>query len=196
MLTKREAILRVAAGFFADKGYNETSMAEVARASGVAQGTIFYHFKNKEELFVAVLDEFRAGVMREFENHLQDNSKTGLETVEDALNFYLFLAGSMEDWFRILHRHHAYELARRNPVCRSHLEAIYSCFVDVFERAILQGQRDGSIRAMPTRKVALLLFSMADGLVRFNTYDLYDGGGLSEVLFDCCKRILKNVNRP
>jgi AcrR family transcriptional regulator len=196
MIPRREAILKVAARLFAEKGYNETSMAEVARTSGVAQGTIFYHFKNKEELFLAVLDDFRASVTREFENHLQDKSANGLETVADALNFYLFLAGSMEDQFRILHRHHAYELARSNPVCRAHLEAIYNRFVDIFERAILLGQQDGSIRAMPARKVALIVFSMADSLVRFNTYELYDGGVLSDELLECCRRILVNHDLP
>jgi AcrR family transcriptional regulator len=190
MTHRREAILNVAAGLFAEKGYNETSMAEVARISGVAQGTIFYHFNNKEDLFLAILDDFRARVTREFENRDQDKSVTGLERVADALNFYLFLAGSMEDQFRILHRHHAYELARSNPVCRAHLEAIYDCFVDIFERAILLGQQDGSIRALPARKVALIIFSMVDGLVRFNTYELYDGGVLSDELSDCCRRIL------
>ena len=63
MIPRREAILKVAAGLFAEKGYNETSMAEVARISGVAQGTIFYHFKNKEELFLAVLDEIETRVI-------------------------------------------------------------------------------------------------------------------------------------
>lgn len=192
MIPRREAILKVAAGRFAEKGYNETSMAEVARISGVAQGTIFYHFKNKEELFLAVLDEFQASVTREFENRVQEKSCNGLERVEDALNFYLFLAGSMEDQFRILHRHYAYELARSNPVCRSYLEAIYDCFVDIFEKAILQGQQDGSIRAMSARKVALILFTMVDGLVRFNTYELYDGGGLTDELLGSCRRILVN----
>ena len=190
MSQRREAILKVAAGLFAEKGYNETSMAEVARISGVAQGTIFYHFHNKEDLFLAGLDDFRASVTTEFEQRVQNKSATGLERVLDALNFYLFLAGSLEDQFRILHRHHAYELAKSNPVCRAHLEAIYDCFVDIFERAIVLGQQDGSIRAMPARKVALILFTMVDGLVRLNTYDLYDGGVLSDVLLDCCRRIL------
>ncbi|MEW6667019.1 MAG: TetR/AcrR family transcriptional regulator [Thermodesulfobacteriota bacterium] len=196
MTHRREAILKTAAGLFAEKGYKETSMAEVARISGVAQGTIFYHFKNKEELFIAVLDDFRASVTREFEKLLQDKSATGLEMAGDALNFYLFLAGSMEDQFRILHRLHAYELARSNPVCRAHLEAIYNCFLDIFERAILLGQKDGSVRAMPARKLALILFSMVDGLVRFNTYDLYDGAVLSDELLDSCRRILANFDIP
>ncbi len=193
MTARKQAILYAAATLFAEKGYNETSMAELAKLTGVAQGTIFYHFKNKEDLFLTILDDFRASIVREFENHIQKKeSSTGLDTVEDALNFYLYMAGSMEGYFRILHRHHAYELARINPVCRSHLEAIYGCFVDIFEKAIFSGQKDGSIRDMPARKAAWIIYTMVDGLVRLNTYDLYDGGVLSKELFEACRRILEN----
>ncbi|PKN24027.1 MAG: TetR/AcrR family transcriptional regulator [Deltaproteobacteria bacterium HGW-Deltaproteobacteria-21] len=193
MTARKEAILKAAANLFAERGFNETSMAELAKVTGVAQGTIFYHFNNKEELFLNVLDDFKTSITQEFENHIKEkNFTTGLEKVEGALNFYLYLAGSMEERFRILHRHHAYELARINPVCRVHLESIYSCLVDIFEKAILLGQQDGSIREMDARKAALIIYTMVDGLVRFNTYDLYDGGVLSNELFESCRRILEN----
>lgn len=193
MISKKEAILEAASRLFAEKGYNETSMSELAHITGVAQGTIFYHFKNKEALFLAILDDFKHRISEEFDRHTTEKkSATGLAMVQEAMNFYLFLAGSMEDRFRILHRLHAYELARINPVCRDHLEAIYGCFVDIFERSIRQGQKDGSIRTISTRKAALIVYAMVDGLVRFNTYGLYDGGVLSDELFECGRRLLEN----
>ncbi|HKV54430.1 MAG TPA: helix-turn-helix domain-containing protein [Candidatus Binataceae bacterium] len=51
----RDEILKAATKLFADRGFHETSMAEVARAAGVSKALIFWHFKTKEELFVAVL---------------------------------------------------------------------------------------------------------------------------------------------
>ena len=193
MSTRKEAILEAAARLFAEKGYTETSMSELAHITGVAQGTIFYHFKNKEALFVSILDDFKNRISEEFERHSQERgSATGLEMVQESLNFDLFLAGSMEEHFRILHRLHAYELSRINPVCRDHLEAIYGRFVDIFEQSIRKGQEDGSIRTVSTRKAALIIYAMVDGLVRFNTYGLYDGGVLSGELFESCRRILDN----
>jgi len=41
---------------FAVRGFHETSMAEVARAASVSKALIFWHFKTKEELFMAVLN--------------------------------------------------------------------------------------------------------------------------------------------
>jgi TetR/AcrR family fatty acid metabolism transcriptional regulator len=51
----RDEILRAATDLFAVRGFHETSMAEVARAARVSKALIFWHFKSKEELFVAVL---------------------------------------------------------------------------------------------------------------------------------------------
>ena len=50
-------ILKTAAGMFAQKGYHQTTVDEIARALGVAKGTIYYHFKNKEELYLAIIQE-------------------------------------------------------------------------------------------------------------------------------------------
>ena len=117
--------------------------------------------------------------------------ETGLAMTEGAVSFYLSLAGAMEERFLLLHRHDAYELARANRVCREHLEAIYDFFVDILEKAILTGQRDGSIGEMHARKTALILFSMIDGLARLNTYQLYDAGALYNELMEACLRMLK-----
>ena len=111
--------------------------------------------------------------------------------MEVAISFFLKLAGSMENRFLLLHRHDAYEIAKENPDFREHLEAIYTCLVDFFERAIRLGQEDGSIDDMPARKNALLILSMVDGLVRFNTYKLYHGGALYEEVIASCRRMLK-----
>ena len=134
----------------------------------------------------------REEIIEQFENHFSNRDfKNGLEMMEGTISFYLDLAGSMEDRFLLLHRHDAYEIAKENPDFREHLEAIYTCLVDFLERAIRFGQKDGSIDDMPARKNALLILSMVDGLIRFNTYKLYHGGALYEEAIASCRRMLK-----
>jgi AcrR family transcriptional regulator len=191
-MTKKESILQAATALFSDKGFKDASMAELCRMTGVAEGTIFYHFKSKEELFVAILENLRKSITDEFEKYTEQKSfETGLDMVEGLISFYLFLAGMMGDRFLLLHRHDPYQLAEANAACRGHLEAIYNCFLDIFETAILRGQEDGSIRKVPTRKTALIIFSTVDGLVRLNTYNLYDAGALYGDVIDLCRRMLQ-----
>jgi hypothetical protein len=112
--------------------------------------------------------------------------------MEDVVSFYLYLSGSMEDRFLLLHRHYAYDLSANNVQCREYLEAIYNCLIEIFEKAIVLGQEDCSIdKSVHPRKTAMIIFGMVDALVRFNTYKLYDAGALYDELINSCRRILK-----
>jgi AcrR family transcriptional regulator len=51
---KRRAILRAARELFATQGYDDTTIAEVARAAGVAVGTVYLYFANKHDILVDV----------------------------------------------------------------------------------------------------------------------------------------------
>jgi AcrR family transcriptional regulator len=194
-MTKKTDILQCATKLFALKGYKDTSMAELAKLAEIAQGTIFYHYGTKEDLFLAILQAFKEDLAAEFENHFKTvSTKNGLEMVEEVIAFYFNVADIMEDRFLLLHRHDAYELAQVNPVCREHLESIYTCLVDMFEKAIVTGQSDGSVTSLPPRKIALIIFTMVDSLVRFNTYRLYSAGTLSNELITACRSILKHYS--
>src|SRR5919197_4648891 len=51
---KYEAILRAAARVFARSGYFNAKVSDVARAAGVADGTVYLYFKNKDDLLTSI----------------------------------------------------------------------------------------------------------------------------------------------
>jgi AcrR family transcriptional regulator len=55
---RREAIVAAAARLFWVNGFSATSIADIARAAGVPQGNMFYYFRTKAELAIAVADVF------------------------------------------------------------------------------------------------------------------------------------------
>ena len=55
MLEKRNAIIEAAGKVFLDSGYAESSMNRVADEAGVSIKTVYRHFENKDDLFVAVI---------------------------------------------------------------------------------------------------------------------------------------------
>ena len=167
-------------------------MAGISKLSGVASATIFYHFSNKEALLISILASAETAIVDKFDAYNRSHEfGNGYEMVEGVITYYLHLAAEMPDEFLLLQRHFPYQLADVNPECRRHLEAIYNCLVDIFEKAILTGQQDGSIVELPTRRNALILFAMVDGIVRFNTYKLYDAGALYQELLHGCRRMLQ-----
>jgi len=51
---KREKLLSEAAKLFAERGYNQTDMAELASRAGVAKGSLYNYFESKQELYIYV----------------------------------------------------------------------------------------------------------------------------------------------
>lgn len=58
MLNTKDKILRSAIELFSVKGFNASSTLEIAQRAGVAEITVFRHFKTKKDLLLAVLDQF------------------------------------------------------------------------------------------------------------------------------------------
>ncbi|HEX9191581.1 MAG TPA: TetR/AcrR family transcriptional regulator [Candidatus Deferrimicrobiaceae bacterium] len=54
---KRNRILRAAIRIFSQKGFFNSKVSEIARASGVADGTIYLYFKNKDDLLISLFEE-------------------------------------------------------------------------------------------------------------------------------------------
>lgn len=195
-MTKRDDILHAATSAFASKGYRETSTTDLAHMTGAAEGTVFYHFGNKERLFLAVLGAVRRELEEAFHDYLEQRRPgSGLEMLEQAAGFYLSLATEREELFQLLHRPDVYELARVNSECRNQLEAIFDCLVGVFERALATGHDDGSITPLPTRRTALLVFTMVDGLVRLRDCSLYEPGALFPDLMAACRKLVTPSER-
>jgi AcrR family transcriptional regulator len=73
---RREALVTVAAEMFAQKPYDDIYISDIADKAGVAHGLLFYHFKDKRGLYLAVLERVmtedqRLHVAREGEDTLE-----------------------------------------------------------------------------------------------------------------------------
>lgn len=55
---RREAILEAATEAFYRHGYGGASLRDIARQAGITQATVYYHFKNKEEILLTIITEF------------------------------------------------------------------------------------------------------------------------------------------
>lgn len=190
-MSKRNAILTAATRLFSTNGFEQTSMSELSRVTGAASGTIFHHFKNKEDLFLNVLEQCRNDIVNAFEQHQKNNLyKSGIDLVEGILQFYLHLSGELKDQFLLLHRHYPYQMAKTNVICRTCLESIYTCLLQIFENAITKGIQDGSIKSRSAEHSAMIIYAMVDGIARLNTYQIYHAASLYQDIITSCRQML------
>ena len=78
-VNRRADLVRVAARLFREKGFDATTVRDIAHAVGMRSGSPFYHFANKHELLMAVMEEgLRLGLERT-QQALADTTLTATE---------------------------------------------------------------------------------------------------------------------
>jgi AcrR family transcriptional regulator len=75
---KREQILEAAQAVFAEKGFHRATIKDIASAAGVADGTVYNHFENKDALIFGLLDQLNQ--TRERPRHFARLQSVDLET--------------------------------------------------------------------------------------------------------------------
>lgn len=157
---KRERIIAAAARFFGEKGYHNTTTAEVAEAAGVAAGTIYIYFSSKEDLLVAVFEEFLERHMTRLREGVQ--RETGPEAKLRVLIFLgLQLMEENPDSARIF----LSQLRQSTSMIKMVAKRSSRAYREIIESVLEDGVRSGIFRPMDTRAVASMLFGSFQNLV-------------------------------
>src|SRR5215813_12644187 len=69
---KYEAILRAAIKVFAENGFFYSKVADVAKAAGVADGTVYLYFKNKDDILVSIFNHVTEQALAHARNVLSE----------------------------------------------------------------------------------------------------------------------------
>ncbi len=88
---KRQLLIHAAIEMFAQKGFHETKMQDIADYAAVGKGTLYEYFETKEDLFLAVydswIDEYEADMLRQSERALDPVSKASA-LIDTTVEFY------------------------------------------------------------------------------------------------------------
>lgn len=74
---KERAIIKAAKEVFAEKGFQKASIKDIARVAGIATGTFYLYFKNKEGFFEALVEE----MYQELLTHIKEERKKAPDTL-------------------------------------------------------------------------------------------------------------------
>lgn len=80
----RERILDAAMNIFSAKGFHDTKLDEIVAAASISKGSIYFHFPNKEKLFIALVDQFADVIERRAREAIAGESQ-GILRVQAAL---------------------------------------------------------------------------------------------------------------
>ncbi len=88
----REKILDTALTMFSKRGYHDTRLDDIAQESNTSKGAIYFHFPNKETLFLALVDQF-ANLLERRVDEATAAQPIGVERVRVALETVLATFG-------------------------------------------------------------------------------------------------------
>jgi TetR/AcrR family fatty acid metabolism transcriptional regulator len=149
---KSYKILRSAEHIFAEKGYHQTTITDIARLANVAEGTVYEYFKNKEDLLFSIPGyHFKDHINRLAEVF---ETKTPLKKLQRLIGHHFFLNLGQRDFLKVFLLH--VQLNRR--FYGSHVYEDYRHATGVVESILEEGKRDGSIRSDVSTRVFRNLF--------------------------------------
>lgn len=113
-MTTKEKISAVALELFAQKGYHDTKMSEIAAKAKLGKGTLYWHFKSKNDLFTAVIDQAIQDYFIFLEKIQKKpyNSKEKLNAIIDYRLHYAFRDLKLQQVF--LHSYHQFDSKTKN----------------------------------------------------------------------------------
>jgi AcrR family transcriptional regulator len=79
--TRRDELLQIAAGLFAEKGFKNTTVRDIADAAGILSGSLYHHFDSKESMVDEILSSFQDELFAAYDEVLasDDDGRTKIE---------------------------------------------------------------------------------------------------------------------
>lgn len=155
-LDVREQILNTAETLIARRGIDATSLLDIANATKLSRGTIYYYFPTKEALLLAVTDRHMDAVTADFTRLMRDKSLSDAQSVLEAL-FDILLSDKTHGG---VHAHLLQEAARGSRKVRKRIALRYRAWnvliVKEFRRLKIKQRR---------KEKAAFILAVIDGLV-------------------------------
>jgi AcrR family transcriptional regulator len=190
----RERILRAARTVFGARGYHAATIEQIADEAELSNGAIYYNFKNKEELFLALLDARTDERLEHARRTVAagGNSATGERTVEEEARDVTRSFKESREWRLLLLEFVTY--AARNPAFAARLKEqkrqLRAALAEILE---LHLNTHGITPSIPVDQLALVVTGLSSGLA---VEELSDPGSVSDELLGDVLTLLMSDRPP
>ena len=155
---KRERILDAAVKVFAQEGFYNAKVAQIAHAAGVADGTIYLYFKSKDDLLISLFEDRMERVNETLRAALA-GSDSALEQLRAVVRLHLQLVAENRHMAEVI----CVELRQSSKFVKEYANPKFGEFLRLIAGAIAAGQKKGEIRRdVDPPIIARALFGMLD----------------------------------
>jgi TetR/AcrR family fatty acid metabolism transcriptional regulator len=138
---KYHQILEAAVKVFARQGFHQSTVAQIAKEAGVADGTIYLYFKNKDDILVQFFS-FRAKQVFESFREEVDRAETSSDKLRNLVRRHLAEFQRDRDGAVV----YQVETHQNSRLAEAQIKEMSKMYRDLISEIVEQGQQEGTIR--------------------------------------------------
>jgi len=151
-------ILDTAQQVFLQKGYSKTTITKISEEAGVGYGTVYSHFKGKEDLLNKIVDHIMEGFMELLQKNYTVNDRGDLYHIfHQQINSVFALATENREILKVLQ-----EALGKSGSIKEHWNTVLYAFVDKTSRLINVAYKKGLTRDVNSRITSKSLIFMVE----------------------------------
>ena len=186
---KRERILKAAIKVFAKNGFYATRVSEIAKAAGVADGTIYLYFKNKDDVLITIFQdglEQLLVILRDVAASDEPFDKRITRIIELQLG----LLEEQRDLAEVI----TVNLRQSSSLLKQYAAPLFMEYIDVIAGLVRDGQKLGAFRNdLNPRVVARSLFGALDAILLTWALGEADPASLRKAASHCAAHFLEGL---
>lgn len=160
---KHERIMRAAIKVFAKNGFHNSKISQIAKEAGVADGTIYLYFKNKDDILIKVFEERLGEINQRFQEALST-----IDSPEEKLRTFIEMHFQLMEQNRSLAEVISVELRQSHKFMKEYVPVKFAEYLNIVSRIIREGKDRGVFSAdMQPGVIKRALFGTLDELVLY-----------------------------
>jgi TetR/AcrR family fatty acid metabolism transcriptional regulator len=188
---KRDRILKAAIQVFAKNGFYATRVSEIAKAAGVADGTIYLYFKNKDDVLITIFEEGieqLLTILRE----VAESDDTFEKRIRRIIELQLGLLEEQRDLAEVI----TVNLRQSSRLLKQYATPLFMKYIDVIAGVVREGQEEGAFRKdLNPRIVARSLFGALDAILLTWAIGEGDPAALRKAASHCASLFLEGLRQ-
>jgi len=138
---KYHQILEAAVKVFARQGFHQSTVAQIAKEAGVADGTIYLYFKNKDDILVQFFSFRTKQVFESFREEV-DRAQNSLDKLRNLIHRHLAEFQRDRDGAVV----YQVETHQNSRLAEAQIKEMSQMYRDIISEILEQGQQEGTIR--------------------------------------------------
>jgi len=158
---RAEHLMRIAVDLFAEKGYAAVTIQDITAHAGVTHSLVYYHFKNKEELFTRAVIYLIDNNIRSFQRNLDRHSHP-VDLLEDWFDYNIQHAEVLKKMVKIMFDSSMSD--KQSPHASNVIKHFYDEEKNILSENIAKGISMGIFQNLDPIKIAAFISTHIDGI--------------------------------